>query len=115
MAKGAHTAPGGASGSSGMMRHLQALQERMVAEQEALASETVTISVGGGAVKVVMTGQQKLTEVVIAPELLTADGSETLAELILAAVNQAIEQSQRLAAQRMGAVTRSLGLPPLGP
>ncbi len=114
MAKGSSGGSMGLGGGPGMLRQLQALQERMLAEQEALGSETVTASAGGGAVKVVMTGHQKLTDIQIQPELLTPDGAEMLAELVMAAVNQAVEQSRQLAAQRLGSLTRGLGLPPLG-
>jgi DNA-binding YbaB/EbfC family protein len=99
-------------GNPNMMRHLQELQDRMAAEQEALAGETVEVSVGGGAVRVTMTGQQKLTRVTIQPELLSPDEHDMLSDLLVAAVNQAVEQSQALAAQRLGALTKGLGLPP---
>jgi DNA-binding YbaB/EbfC family protein len=84
----------------------------MRAEQEALGEETVDVSVGGGAVTVTMTGHQKLTAVTISPDLLDPDEHEMLADLLIAAVNQAVEQSQAAAAERMGALTRGLGLPP---
>jgi nucleoid-associated protein EbfC len=99
-------------GNPNMMRQIQELQAKMASEQEALGTETVTVSVGGGAVKVVMTGHQQLTEVHIQPELLDPAEHDMLAELLVAAVNQAVEQTQALAAERMGALTRGLGLPP---
>jgi len=55
-------------GPQNMMRQLQQVQERMLAEQEALGDETVEVSVGGGVVTVVMNGHQKLTAVTIKPE-----------------------------------------------
>jgi DNA-binding YbaB/EbfC family protein len=91
---------------------MQQLQERMRAEQEALGEETVEVSVGGGAVTVVMTGHQKLLELKIQRELLDPEEHDMLAELLIAAVNQAVEQSQAMAAERMGALTRGLNLPP---
>ena len=91
-----------------MQKQLQELQRKMYEAQEALAHETVNSTVGGGAVTVTMTGQQKLTEVNIAPEALQ-DG-EMLQDLIVAAVNDAIERSQKLAGDCMGAVTGGLGL-----
>ena len=95
-----------------ILRQVQELQERMRAEKDALADETVEVSVGGGAVKVVMTGHQKLRSVVIQPELLVPEEHDMLADMLVAAVNQAVEQSQAAAAKRMGAITRGLGLPP---
>jgi len=103
---------GGPPGGKNMMRQLQEMQQRMAEEQEALGNETVEVSVGGGVVTVVMTGHQKLRSVTIAPELLDPAEGEMLTELLVAAVNQAVEKSQQLAADRMGAITRGLGLPP---
>ena len=92
-----------------MQKQIQDLQKKMVEAQEALANETVSATVGGGAVTVTMTGQQRVTEIKIDPEAL--QDAEMLQDLIVAAVNDAIERSQQLAANRMGAVTGGLGLP----
>lgn len=102
----------GGPGGKNMMRQLQEMQEQMLAEQEALAEETVDVSVGGGAVRVVMTGHQKLQEVEIQPELLDPDEADMLADLIIAAVNEAVDQSQKMAQDRLGAVTQGMNLPP---
>lgn len=99
-------------GGKNMMRQLQEMQEQMVAEQEALGDETVEVSVGGGAIKIVMTGHQKLQSVEIQPELLDPEESEMLSDLIVAAVNEAVDQSQALAQERMGSLTQGMGLPP---
>jgi DNA-binding YbaB/EbfC family protein len=99
-------------GGKNMMRQLQEMQEKMLLEQEALADETVEVSVGGGAVKIVMTGHQKLVSVEIQPELLDPEESEMLSDLLIAAVNEAVEQSQQLAQDRMGSLTQGMGLPP---
>ncbi len=100
-----------------MQKQLQELQQKMVQAQEALASETVTSTVGGGAVAIIMTGQQKAVEVKINAEMLKEEGApldvEMLQDLMLAAINDAIEKSQQLAANRMGAVTGGLGIPGL--
>ncbi|MFN2115515.1 MAG: YbaB/EbfC family nucleoid-associated protein [Anaerolineae bacterium] len=103
---------GGLPGGKNMMRQLQEMQERMLAEQEALAQETVQVSMGGGAVKVVMTGHQKVESIEIQPELLDPEESEMLIDLLIAAVNEAVDRSQQMAQDRMGALTQGLGLPP---
>ena len=103
---------GGRPGGKNMMRQLQEMQEKMLAEQEALADETVEVSVGGGAVKIVMTGHQKVESIEIQPELLDPAESEMLSDLLMAAVNEAVEQSQQLAQERMGSLTQGMGLPP---
>jgi hypothetical protein len=99
-------------GGKNMMRQLQEMQEKMVAEQEALGSETVEASVGGGAVRVIMNGHQKLQSIEIQPELLTPDEADMLSDLLVAAVNQAVDLSQKMAQERMSAITQGLGLPP---
>jgi DNA-binding YbaB/EbfC family protein len=102
--------PSGGMGGGDMMRQLQQLQEEMARTQEALGSETVEVSVGGGVVHMVMTGHQQLEAVTIAPEILNPEDAEMLQDLILAAVNEAITRSQELASQRMGALTGGLDL-----
>lgn len=96
-----------------MMRQVQKLQEEMVKAQEDLGEETVTVTAGGGAISVVMTGQQKVQSISIAPEVVDADDVEMLEDLVTAAVNEALERSQELAAERMGALTGGLNVPGL--
>lgn len=91
----------------------QALQQRMMETQEALANETVEVTAGGGAVTVTITGQQKLQSIKISPDAVNAGDVEMLQDLIVAAVNEAIDKSQALAAQKMSAVTGGLGIPGL--
>lgn len=95
-----------------LQKQVQEMQQRLLEAQQALANETVSSTVGGGAVSVTMNGQQKVLEVKISPEAL--QDQEMLQDLVLAAVNDAIERSQQLASQRVGAVTGGLGLPGLG-
>ena len=95
-----------------LMRQLQDVQDKMLEEQQALEHETVEISVGGGAVKVVMNGHQKVESVTIAPELLEAGEADMLTDLLVAGFNEAVERSQAVAQERMGAITNSLNLPP---
>jgi hypothetical protein len=93
----------------GMMNQIKKLQEQMEAAQAQLAVETTTASVGGGAVKVTVTGDQKVTEVVIDPELLTDADAEMLQDLLLSAVNLALDQSRAMAAEKMGPLAGGLG------
>lgn len=99
-------------GGKDMMRQLQEMQEKMLAQQEALGQETVEVSVGGGVVTVVMTGHQKLQSVAIDPALLSPEEVDMLSDLLIAAVNQAVDQSQKLAQDKMSEVTQGLNLPP---
>ena len=93
-----------------MMGQLQRLQEQLQLAQEQLAEETVTATAGGGVVSVTVTGDQKCTAVVIEPELLEDADVEMLQDLILTAINGALEQSRELAADRLGPLA-SGGLP----
>lgn len=104
--------PMNARGGQNMMRQLQEMQERMLLEQQALGTATVEVSVGGGAVKVVMNGHQKMQAIEIDKELLDPAEVDMLSDLILTAVNQAVERSQAMAHARMSDVTKGMQLPP---
>jgi DNA-binding YbaB/EbfC family protein len=97
---------------SGMLQKVQQLQEEMVKTQDALADETISVTAGGGAIEITITGQQRLRAVKIDPDVVDPDDLEMLQDLIMAAVNEAIEQSQKMAADRLGELTGGLGLPP---
>ena len=100
---------GGGAGGGNMMAQLQKLQDEMAKTQEKLHDETVEVTVGGGMIKAVMNGHQKLISISIAPEAVDPDDVEMLQDMILAAVNEAVERSQGLASERMGALTGGLG------
>jgi DNA-binding YbaB/EbfC family protein len=93
-----------------MLRQVQQMQDRMSKVQAELETDTVEASAGGGAVRVVATGTQKLVSVTIDPE--AASDTEMLQDLVVAAVNEAMEKSKQLAASKMQAVASGLGLPP---
>ena len=93
-----------------MLRQVQQMQDRMQKVQKELESETVEATAGGGAVTVVATGTQKLVSVRIDPEA-TGD-PEMLQDLIVAAVNEAMEKSKEMAATKMQSMAAGLGLPP---
>jgi hypothetical protein len=95
-------------GGGGMMQQLQRMQQQLAEAQAKLAEETVTATAGGGAVKITMTGDQKCREVVIDPELLKDADAEMLQDLMLSAVNMALDQSRELASQRLGPLASGL-------
>ncbi len=103
--------PGGAKG--GLAGQLQAMQQQMVEAQEALGDQIVEVSSGGGAVTVVMTGHQKVQSITIDPEVVDPEDVEMLQDLIVAAVNEAVEASQNLAADEMGSITGGMNIPGL--
>ena len=93
-----------------MPRQAQELQAKMAKAQEELSDATVEVSAGGGAIKVLITGQQQVQKVTLSADVDMAD-RELLEDLILTAVNEAITKSQELAQDRMGAITSGLKLP----
>lgn len=94
-----------------MMGSLQKLQEQMQQVQDKLADETVTATAGGGVVKVTMTGDQRCRGIELDPQILQDADVEMLQDLVLTAVNNALEASRQLASDRMGPLTGGLGLP----
>ncbi|PJF20327.1 MAG: nucleoid-associated protein, YbaB/EbfC family, partial [Phototrophicales bacterium] len=95
----------------------QKMQQDMEEARAALENETVEVSVGGGAITIVITGHQRVQSITINPELIDTEDEEwvtDLQDLLLAAVNQAIERSQTMAAERMESITGGLDLGSLG-
>jgi DNA-binding YbaB/EbfC family protein len=88
---------------------MKKLQAQLVETQEALKHETVESSAGGGAVRVVMSGTQECQRVLIDPELMSSGDVDMLQDLILLAVNQAILDSQAMAARRLGPLAGGFG------
>ncbi|MDZ4167284.1 MAG: YbaB/EbfC family nucleoid-associated protein [Coriobacteriia bacterium] len=94
-----------------MMKQAQRMQAEMARVQEELKDERVEASVGGGAVKVVMTGELSAESIVIDPAAIDPDDIAMLEDMIVAAVNEAIRQAQDVAARKMSTVTGGFGLP----
>jgi len=102
---------GGAGGQAGMMRQLQKMQEDMAAAQAALETEILTVESGGGAIKIEISGHQRVQSVTINPAALDTSDPEwasDLQDLLVVAMNQAIEKSQERAAERMEAISGGL-------
>jgi DNA-binding YbaB/EbfC family protein len=98
----------------GMMAQVQRMQQDMEAAQAQLAQETVSASSGGGMVSVTVTGDLRVTSVTIDPEAVDPEDVEMLADMVTAAVNEALRSAQELAASRMGGATEGLDLGGLG-
>jgi hypothetical protein len=88
-----------------MLRQAQQLQAKLAKAQEELEKATVEASSGGGAVKVVINGQQKLRSIKISPEAVDPKDVGMLEDLVLTALNEALEKSKELAANRISEVT----------
>ena len=96
-----------------LLRQAQELQQRLAKAQEALEKETVEGTSGGGAVKVVVNGKQKAQSVKIAAEAVDPQDVGMLEDLVLAAINDAMDKAQELAAKRMSAITGGMKIPGL--
>jgi DNA-binding YbaB/EbfC family protein len=99
-----------------MMQQVQQLQAQMAQAQEELKNETVEASAGGGMVTVKATGDLQITEIKISPEAIDPDDPELLADMVLAAVNEALRSAQSLAQSKLGGMAGlddmgGLGLP----
>ena len=97
-----------------MLKQAQEMQARLSAVQDELANSVTEASVGGGAVVATVTGGTKVTEIRIQPEVVDPDDVEMLQDLVLAAVNEAMDSAQEEAAKKMSAITGGLNIPGLG-
>ena len=95
----------------GSVKQIQQMQQRLLKVQEDLKNETVEATAGGGVIKVVITGDQRVKSITVDPEAVDPSDVSLLEDLMVAAINEAIEKSQELAAKRMGAITGSLRIP----
>ncbi len=94
---------------SNLIRQAQQMQQRMLKMQEELGAEMVEASVGGGVVTVVFNGHQVLQSIKIQPDAMDPADPGMLEDLVMAAVNEGLEQARGLAAGKMSAVTGGLG------
>ena len=102
-------APSGAS----LRKQVEEMQAKLVEAQQSLESQSIAGTAGGGAVTIVMTGHQKVESITIDPEVVDPEDVEMLQDLILVAVNDAVDKSHELASKSMGGVTGGLNIPGL--
>lgn len=96
-----------------MLQQAQQMQARLVKVQEEIAQTKTEASSGGGAVKAVVAGGSRLESLTISPEALQAGDAEMLQDLVVAAVNEAMDKAQAEASRKMGAITGGLNIPGL--
>jgi DNA-binding YbaB/EbfC family protein len=96
-----------------LMEHAQGLQSKIAALQEQLAEKTVTGSSGGDMVVVEANGAQEITSIKIEDELISADDTEMLEDLLVAAVNDALRKSKEMVAEEVSKLTGGIRLPGL--
>ncbi len=94
-----------------MMKQAQNLQKKMLETQQELATKTVEATAGGGMVKIIANGGQKLESIELEKEVVDPEDIEMLQDLILAAVNDALKKSQDMVASEMNKLTGGLKIP----
>ncbi len=96
-----------------LMKQAMELQNRLTKAQKELESMTVEGTAGGGVVKVVATGHQKVTAITIAKDAVDPSDVEMLQDLVMAAVNDALDKSREMGAQHLGKITGGMKIPGL--
>jgi len=96
-----------------MLNQARELKSKLDKAQKELSNTIVEASVGKGAVKVVMDGQQKIQSIEISPKVIDPEKPKALEELVLKAVSEAIAKSQKVAAKQLRGLTGGLKLPGL--
>ena len=94
-----------------MLKQAQKMQEDMAAKQEELEAREYEVSAGGGVVNVKINGKKEILSVKIEPEVVDADDVETLEDLIVAAVNEAIKKVEAEASSEMSKITGAMNIP----
>lgn len=116
MAKGFNSRGMGGFGGGmnmNMMKQVQKMQQDMMKMQQELENKTYTAAAGGGVVSATVTGKREVKEVVIDPDAVDPEDVEMLQDMILAAVNDALDSAEQMASQQMSAVTGGLNIPGL--
>ena len=100
-------------GMGNMMKQAQKLQSKMMKMQEEMGNKTVEGSAGGGMVKAVADGKQQIREIHIEQEVIDPEDVEMLQDLILAAINDALNRSQEMVSGEMSKLTGGMNIPGL--
>ncbi len=101
---------GGGMNMQSMMQQAQKMQQNIAKVQAELEEKEVEATAGGGVVKVVVTGKKVVKSIEIAPEVVDPDDIEMLQDLVLAAVNEALEKAENMMQTEMAKVTGGLNL-----
>ena len=102
---------GGPQNMQSMIRQAQKMQEDMAAKQEELDAREYEINAGGGVVTVKINGKKEIRSIDLDPEIVDPDDVETLTDLLVAGVNEAIKRVETTNAAEMEKITGSMGLP----
>ena len=102
---------GGAGNMAGMMKKVQKMQADMAKLQEELKLRTMEVTAGGGAIKVVITGDKEIRSIKIAPEAVDPDDLEMLEDMLIAVFNEAVKKVDDMTSTEMGKLTAGMNLP----
>ena len=102
---------GGPSNMQSMIKQAQKMQEDMAAKQAELEEREYDISAGGGVINVKINGKKEILSVNIDPDVIDPDDKETLEDLIVAAVNEAIKKVEAVTAEEMQKITGNMSIP----
>lgn len=102
-----------AKGLGNIMKQAQQMQQKMGQMQQEMESRQVEATAGGGMVTAVVNGRQKLLSLTIDPQVVDADDVEMLQDLVVAAVNEAINKSQDMMQEEMSKLTGGMNIPGL--
>lgn len=104
---------GGPQNMQAMLRQAQKMQEDMAAKQEELDAREYDVSAGGGVVSVKINGKKEILAIDLSPEIVDPDDIETLSDILVAAVNEAIKRVEDTNAEEMGKITGPMNMPGL--
>ena len=104
---------GGPQNMQAMIRQAQKMQEDMAALQEELDAREYEVKAGGGMVTVNINGKKEILSIDIKPEIVDPDDIETLSDILVAAVNEAIKRVETTNNDEMGKITGSMNMPGL--
>ncbi|MDR3310780.1 MAG: YbaB/EbfC family nucleoid-associated protein [Oscillospiraceae bacterium] len=104
----------GGGGQQNMLRQAQKLQEEMMRRQAELETATYTAKSGGGAVTATVSGKREIVSLTISPDVADPEDTEMLADLVTAAVNEALRAAEAAASEDMSKLTGGLNLGGLG-
>ena len=102
---------GGPQNLNSMLKQAQKMQEDMAALQEDLEGREYEVSAGGGVVGVKINGKREILDIRIEPEIVDPDDIETLSDILVAAVNEAIKKVDSVSAEEMEKITGGMGMP----
>ena len=102
---------GGPANMAGMLKQAQKMQEDMAAKQAELEAATYEVSAGGGMVTVRINGKKEILSMDVKPDIVDPDDIETMTDIIVAAINEAVRKVEDTASEEMAKITGQMNIP----